>query len=92
MSDSEASDKTVEGASRVSDANQGALAEDLLEILVCPLGKAPLRLEGDALVCTRCGAAYAVEDGIPNMLVEDARLPEGVTDVKDLACNSDAPA
>ena len=62
------------------------IPEDLLEILVCPLGKAPLRLEGKTLVCTRCGLGYAIEDGIPNMLVEEARLPPGVADLKDLAC------
>lgn len=62
------------------------IPHDLLEILVCPLGKAPLRLEGESLVCTRCGLAYSIDDGIPNMLVEEARLPQGVADLKDLAC------
>jgi uncharacterized protein YbaR (Trm112 family) len=60
---------------------------DLLEILVCPLGKAPLRLEGEALVCTRCGLTYTIEDGIPNMLVEEAKLPAGVKEIKELACH-----
>ncbi|MBI4606871.1 MAG: Trm112 family protein [Planctomycetes bacterium] len=65
---------------------QASIPQDLLEILVCPLGKAPLRLEGSALVCTRCGLTYAIEDGIPNMLIDEARLPAGVTDLKQLAC------
>jgi hypothetical protein len=64
----------------------GPIPQDLLEILVCPLGKAPLRLEGDSLVCTRCGLAYRIEDGIPNMLVEDAVLPPGASSYKDVAC------
>lgn len=60
----------------------------LLEILVCPVGKAPLELRGgDRLVCTRCGAAYRIEDGIPVMLIEEAELPAGVRDAKDLKCS-----
>ncbi len=62
------------------------IPQDLLDILVCPLGKAPLRLEGTSLVCTKCGLVYAIEDGIPNMLIEEAKLPEGVTDLKQVAC------
>ena len=64
----------------------GSLPADLLELLRCPLGKAPLRLEGNALVCTKCGLTYAIEDGIPNMLIDEAKLPPGVADLKDLAC------
>lgn len=62
------------------------LPQDLLEILRCPLGKAPLRLEGTALVCTKCGLSYAIEDGIPKMLIDEARLPPGTSDLKDLPC------
>ena len=64
----------------------GPLPADHLEILRCPLGKAPLRLEGSTLVCTKCGLTYAIEDGIPNMLIEEAKLPAGVGDLKELAC------
>ena len=62
------------------------IPQHLLEILVCPLGKAPLRLEGNSLVCTKCGLAYGIEDGIPNMLVEEAKLPQGVSRIEDLPC------
>jgi uncharacterized protein YbaR (Trm112 family) len=65
---------------------EGPVPADLLEILVCPLGKAPLRLEGETLVCTQCGLRYAIEDGIPNMLIDEAKLPEGVAELKELAC------
>ena len=65
---------------------QSPIPESLLEILVCPLGKAPLRLEGETLVCTKCGLTYSIEDGIPNMLIEEAKLPPGVTELKQLAC------
>ena len=65
---------------------KSAIPQDLLEILVCPLGKAPLRLEGEILVCTKCGLKYKIEDGIPNMLIEDAELPAGVKDLQHLPC------
>lgn len=64
------------------------ISKDLLEILACPIGKAPLTLEGEKLVCTKCGAKYRIEDDIPIMLIEEVELPEGVTSVEDLACSS----
>ncbi len=49
------------------------LSDTLLDVLVCPVDKADLRLADGTLVCTRCDRVYAIEDGIPNMLVgEDA--------------------
>jgi uncharacterized protein YbaR (Trm112 family) len=47
----------------------------LLEILVCPLTKAPLRYERAAreLVSIEAGLAYPIRDGIPIMLPEEAR-------------------
>lgn len=49
------------------------ISPELLEILVCPVDKAELRLEGERLICTVCGRVYPIEDGIPNMLVEEDR-------------------
>lgn len=31
----------------------------------------------EALRCLQCGRVYKIEDGIPNMLIEDAVVPEG---------------
>ena len=62
------------------------VAPDLLELLVCPLGKAELELGEGALKCTRCGPVFRIEDGIPIMLMDEATLPEGCGDVKDLPC------
>jgi hypothetical protein len=47
----------------------------LLEILVCPLTKATLRYDAAAqeLVSDQAGLAYPIRDGIPIMLVEEAR-------------------
>ena len=51
---------------------------ELLEILRCPLTRSPLRQDGDFLVAEVGGLAYPVRDGIPVMLIEEARLPAGV--------------
>jgi uncharacterized protein YbaR (Trm112 family) len=47
----------------------------LLEILVCPLTKAPLRYDRarQELISEEAGLAYPIRDGIPIMLVEEAR-------------------
>lgn len=47
----------------------------LLEILVCPLTKGPLRYDADAqeLISERAGLAYPIRDGIPIMLPDEAR-------------------
>ncbi len=62
------------------------VSEELLALLVCPMGKAPLRREGDSLICTRCGPRFAIKDDIPNMLIEEAELPPGCATVADLEC------
>ncbi len=62
------------------------VSEELLSILVCPMGKAPLRREGNILICTRCGPRFTIEDDIPNMLIDEAELPEGCAGVFDLEC------
>lgn len=47
----------------------------LLEILVCPLTKSTLRYDREAqeLVSVEAGLAYPIRDGIPIMLVDEAR-------------------
>ncbi|HRQ62117.1 MAG TPA: Trm112 family protein, partial [Alphaproteobacteria bacterium] len=47
----------------------------LLEILVCPLSKEPLSYDRKAqeLVSKSAGLAYPIRDGIPIMLVDEAR-------------------
>lgn len=47
----------------------------LLEILVCPVSKGPLRYDGERqeLVSERAGLAYPIRDGIPIMLPDEAR-------------------
>jgi uncharacterized protein YbaR (Trm112 family) len=55
-----------------NDAERLGLAPQLLEILVCPLDRAALRIEGDRLACSRCGRTFAVRDGIPSMVLDEA--------------------
>ncbi len=47
----------------------------LLDILVCPVTRTPLRYDADAheLVSEAAGLAYPVRGGVPVMLVEEAR-------------------
>ncbi|MBO0826905.1 MAG: Trm112 family protein [Streptosporangiales bacterium] len=51
----------------------------VLELLACPACKSPLRAAGDAeeLGCTNdaCGLVYPVRDGVPVLLVDEARRP-----------------
>jgi uncharacterized protein YbaR (Trm112 family) len=49
----------------------------LASILVCPADHGELRQDEvrSKLVCKTCGRAYAVEDGIPIMLIEEAEMP-----------------
>jgi len=62
----------------MSETFANALSPDLLEVLRCPLTRSRLRQEGDWLIAEVGGLAYPVRDGIPVMLVEEARLPSGV--------------
>lgn len=47
----------------------------LLEVLVCPLTRTPLRYDREAqeLVSDQGGLAYPIRDGLPVLLVEEAR-------------------
>ncbi|HEX9768702.1 MAG TPA: Trm112 family protein [Kiloniellales bacterium] len=47
----------------------------LLELLVCPLTKAPLEYDAEAqeLISRQAGLAYPIRDGIPIMLPDEAR-------------------
>ena len=48
----------------------------LLDLLVCPVSKAPLTYDEDKqeLVCKASGLAYPIRDGIPVMLESEARV------------------
>ncbi|MDP3791960.1 MAG: Trm112 family protein [Candidatus Omnitrophota bacterium] len=50
--------------------------KELLNILACPLCKTDVKLEGDRIVCTKCGRRYPIKDDIPIMLIDEAQLPQ----------------
>ncbi|MCD6521651.1 Trm112 family protein [Candidatus Calescamantes bacterium] len=47
--------------------------EKLLEILACPKCKGDLILEDDKLICKKCKKYYPIKDGIPILLIEEAK-------------------
>ncbi|SOE16909.1 hypothetical protein SAMN05877838_1794 [Hoeflea halophila] len=58
---------------------RGVVDVKMLELLVCPLTSGPLKFDPDRdeLVSERGKLAYPVRDGIPIMLVSEAReLPD----------------
>jgi hypothetical protein len=56
--------------------------QELLDILACPLDKAPVRLEGERLICDTCGRRYPIRDGIPVMLIDEAEQGPVASDVE----------
>ena len=52
-----------------------ALDPELLRVLVCPLTRGPLRYDEEAqeLVSETAGLAYPIREGVPVMLIEEAR-------------------
>ncbi len=56
----------------------------LLDILVCPLCKGPLIYKKDdkELICKPDRLAFAIKDGIPIMLAEEARRIPDTVEIK----------
>jgi uncharacterized protein YbaR (Trm112 family) len=61
-----------------NESRSNTIDPELLSILRCPLTRSQLLQEGDFLIAEVGGLRYPVRDGIPVMLVEEAKLPEGV--------------
>jgi hypothetical protein len=51
------------------------ISKELLEILACPKCKGDIRLSAteDGLICEQCKLFYEIRDGIPIMLIDEAR-------------------
>ena len=58
-----------------TDRPAGGVDPKLLEILVCPLTKGPLEYDANMqeLISRKAKLAYPIRDGIPIMLLEEAR-------------------
>jgi uncharacterized protein len=54
------------------------VTEEMPALLVCPMTRTPLKWdeERQELVSEAAGVAYPVRDGIPVMLIEEARILE----------------
>ena len=62
---------------RVPRYNEAAMiSPDLLDVLVCPVCRKPvvLNADGKSLKCGECRRVYPVQDDIPIMLVDAARI------------------
>ncbi|MBB4266690.1 Trm112 family protein [Roseospira visakhapatnamensis] len=57
------------------DDDSQLLDPKLLDLLVCPLGKGPLEYdrENRELISRQAGLAYPIRDGVPIMLIDEAR-------------------
>ena len=57
------------------DKGERTIDSKLLEILVCPLTKTPLiyNREMQELISEQAGLAYPIRNGVPIMLVDEAR-------------------
>jgi len=61
------------------------LAQELIDILVCPVCKGGLQPDeaGSTLDCPACALAYPVKDGIPVMLPGEAQPLGGHSQVRE---------
>jgi uncharacterized protein YbaR (Trm112 family) len=52
------------------------ISQDLLDVLVCPVCKRPVsqNADGKSLRCGQCRRIYPIQDDIPIMLVEAAKV------------------
>jgi uncharacterized protein YbaR (Trm112 family) len=62
-----------------------AFDPSLLDIIVCPACHGTLAAQGTPLEldCAGCGRAYPIRDGIPVLLVDEARLPDAAVPLPD---------
>jgi uncharacterized protein YbaR (Trm112 family) len=62
--------------------------KEFLDILRCPLDPSRTRLvlESDHLLCERCAVRFAIRDGFPILVIEEATLPKGCESVAQLPC------
>jgi uncharacterized protein YbaR (Trm112 family) len=53
-----------------------AISQELLDILVCPVCKNPVKMLMDqsGLKCQQCKRVYPIRDDIPVMLPEEAKI------------------
>jgi uncharacterized protein len=69
----------------MAEEPESAVDPKLLDLLVCPLTKGPLRYDRarQELISEQAGLAYPIRDGIPIMLVDEARPLEEIDPVPE---------
>jgi uncharacterized protein YbaR (Trm112 family) len=74
------SDKNEQGGRPAGASDAGTpISDQLLAILVCPQCRQDLEYDRVAgtFTCHRCSLRFAIVDGIPNFLIEEAERIEG---------------
>jgi len=68
--------KRIACYSFASGGNKMAVSQELLDILICPLDKTPVKITPDqkGLKCSTCRRVYPIREDIPVMLVDEARI------------------
>ena len=53
-----------------------AVSQELLDILVCPECRVPVKLtpDGQGLKCAQCRRVFPIKDDIPDMILDDAKI------------------
>jgi uncharacterized protein len=69
--------------SHCSEERPVSLDPDLLAILICPVTRTKLIYddEADELISEAAGVAYPVRNGVPIMLIEEARILSAQTSI-----------
>jgi uncharacterized protein YbaR (Trm112 family) len=63
----------------MNDTSERRVDPKLLEILVCPVTKTPLRYDAgrQELISDKAKLAFPIREGIPIMLIDEARKIDG---------------
>jgi uncharacterized protein len=56
---------------------------EFLELVRCPVTRSRLSRQGDWLVAEIGGLCYPIRDGIPVLMPEEAKLPEGINSLDE---------
>lgn len=65
------------------------ISPQALQWLRCPIDpkrEAPLLDEETHLTCAQCRVKFRIRDGFPNLIPDEAELPAGCTNRKQLLC------
>ncbi|HUB25284.1 MAG TPA: hypothetical protein VL992_07620 [Tepidisphaeraceae bacterium] len=57
--------------------------QEFLELVRCPVTLSRLSRQGDWLIAEIGGLRYPIRDGIPVLLPEEAKLPEGFSSLDE---------